>query len=1144
MGVHGLWELLAPVGHRVSNERVRNKVLAVDVSIWLTQFVKAMRDAEGAQVRNGHLLGVFRRCIKLLYLSVKPVFVFDGATPPLKRKTLSSRRAQREKHAAKLRRLAEKMLLNRIKQSSVGHAIAKKRKSKPQKASARLKKDAPSSPIDTEHQESEIVDLNHQQGAFPDAVLPSSQESQENPKKAMVKSSRGFDDLMFSDGSLGAAETHDTEIRLPENVDDLDDEVLLKLPSKLQSEVFKQAKLTHRARHRENMLQGQQRPAQFSMMQIEGFLRHTALNRKISRVRNVLNAKSGASRRIASDSRRGFVLTEDVSMDTHADTAGRQSKDESKEAKSPKAKSEHGFQPDLLADIRARKDTFKYGTPNFSRKKSSLDMHQNLESGNEWASKVLQGKGSLSIPSTIPGVTSIEYGHQPGFHTTEIFSQSGEEQRYPEISFMQQKNDANLEQKAYITDEDSSDEEEWEDGNQPTSHGFSEELGGKHKKEKLESETRSSRSGSDEYQEPDVIDSTYGHRGSNDTGSSGLMKKLITTREADQLTGSRRDSKPSTSHHNVPRAAHGSTVMPHSPIVNRINEDHLAGNLPPASVYRGYTSLPQNPNPQKSVQDHVQISRMNERDGDDTLRLFSDGRGFENQGKPLIRRTAEFQKPNSLRVHHELIEMRGFDKRGGTSTSANTNNPTPPFGESDSFSTDKLRPTAKEHRSPYEPKERDDLRTETEDCKRLLQSKRVLPKREVRGTESKTPKESSEEKSERVVEDKHSNEGFCTTESGEPGSPDGPTRNPASSCGVPSAKRCLDDVYKERSHDANQQSEEQEPSVAQLESMQRELEAEAVEIDRQRSTYRGGADTVADEMYSETRDLIKLLGIPYLEAPMEAEAQCAFLNRKKVVHGVLTEDSDAFLFGAVTVYRHLFAEGRFAEAYEANDIRQCLGLDQEKLITLAYLLGSDYTSGVRGVGIVNSMEILEAFPGPTGLTEFRDWMKSVTLLDEEPGEDSLSCQSTDAVRRRFCWKHRNMKRNWEIREGFPNAAVFNAYKEPVIHESTEKFSWGSIDYEGLARFCWDKFGWDNVKFEGAVGPLRQKLQETGGSSHQRRIDDFFRPHRFAKIRSERLQKAVQGIAGDLSSELMSTETDRKKRAKLKNTEHQSPRLFE
>ena len=65
MGVHGLWKLLSAQGRRVSVESLRNKRLAVDVSIWLTSFMKAMRDDQGRMLPNAHIIGVFRRVCKV-----------------------------------------------------------------------------------------------------------------------------------------------------------------------------------------------------------------------------------------------------------------------------------------------------------------------------------------------------------------------------------------------------------------------------------------------------------------------------------------------------------------------------------------------------------------------------------------------------------------------------------------------------------------------------------------------------------------------------------------------------------------------------------------------------------------------------------------------------------------------------------------------------------------------------------------------------------------------------------------------------------------------------------------------------------------------------------------------------------------------
>ena len=48
----------------------------------------------------------------------------------------------------------------------------------------------------------------------------------------------------------------------------------------------------------------------------------------------------------------------------------------------------------------------------------------------------------------------------------------------------------------------------------------------------------------------------------------------------------------------------------------------------------------------------------------------------------------------------------------------------------------------------------------------------------------------------------------------------------------------------------------------------------------------------------EVQDLLTMFGIPYMIAPSEAEAQCAFLDEAGLVDGVVTNDSDVFLFGA------------------------------------------------------------------------------------------------------------------------------------------------------------------------------------------------------------------------------------------------------
>lgn len=100
MGVKDLWQLLSPIGRRVSIETLEGKTLAIDASIWITQFIKAMRDEEGKMMKNAHLIGTIRRVLKLLFHRIRPLFVFDGATPALKLRTVQARRKGHEKQVS------------------------------------------------------------------------------------------------------------------------------------------------------------------------------------------------------------------------------------------------------------------------------------------------------------------------------------------------------------------------------------------------------------------------------------------------------------------------------------------------------------------------------------------------------------------------------------------------------------------------------------------------------------------------------------------------------------------------------------------------------------------------------------------------------------------------------------------------------------------------------------------------------------------------------------------------------------------------------------------------------------------------------------------------------------------------------------
>jgi flap endonuclease-1 len=94
----------------ISWSQLNNKVLAIDSYNTLYQFLSSIRQADGTPLMDtqgrltGHLTGLFYRTIKWLEVGIRPVFVFDGTPPDLKRKTLDERRLRKEE--AEKKRLA------------------------------------------------------------------------------------------------------------------------------------------------------------------------------------------------------------------------------------------------------------------------------------------------------------------------------------------------------------------------------------------------------------------------------------------------------------------------------------------------------------------------------------------------------------------------------------------------------------------------------------------------------------------------------------------------------------------------------------------------------------------------------------------------------------------------------------------------------------------------------------------------------------------------------------------------------------------------------------------------------------------------------------------------------------------------------
>lgn len=76
---------------------------------------------------------------------------------------------------------------------------------------------------------------------------------------------------------------------------------------------------------------------------------------------------------------------------------------------------------------------------------------------------------------------------------------------------------------------------------------------------------------------------------------------------------------------------------------------------------------------------------------------------------------------------------------------------------------------------------------------------------------------------------------------------------------------------------------------------------EAVRLESKLQTHKRDADIVTSEMQQEIRQLLKLCGLPYVDAPAEAEAQCAALTQLGLCEAVISDDSDSVVFGSLEV---------------------------------------------------------------------------------------------------------------------------------------------------------------------------------------------------------------------------------------------------
>jgi len=126
-----------------------------------------------------------------------------------------------------------------------------------------------------------------------------------------------------------------------------------------------------------------------------------------------------------------------------------------------------------------------------------------------------------------------------------------------------------------------------------------------------------------------------------------------------------------------------------------------------------------------------------------------------------------------------------------------------------------------------------------------------------------------------------------------------------------------------------------------------------------------------DYMVQDATRLLDLMGIPWIQAPSEGEAQAAHMAAKGDVWAAASQDYDSLLFGAPRLVRNITISGKrklprrevyievVPEVVELNQVLSELSITRELLVDIGILIGTDYNLGVKGIGPKTALKLVK-----------------------------------------------------------------------------------------------------------------------------------------------------------------------------------------
>jgi flap endonuclease-1 len=180
-------------------------------------------------------------------------------------------------------------------------------------------------------------------------------------------------------------------------------------------------------------------------------------------------------------------------------------------------------------------------------------------------------------------------------------------------------------------------------------------------------------------------------------------------------------------------------------------------------------------------------------------------------------------------------------------------------------------------------------------------------------------------------------------------------------------------------------------------------------------------------MLSESKELLTCLGIPWVQAPAEGEAQAASMVISGDAWAVGSQDYDSVLLGAPRIIRNLNFSGRRKvprkniyttvnlEILYLEDTLTELGINLEQLIEISILIGTDYNpKGVEGIGPKRAYSLIKKYGTVSNASKMCDMVLDFNLdnikelfLNHDTTEDYIlewNPPSTKEVREFLCYE--------------------------------------------------------------------------------------------------------------------------------------------